>query len=172
MKALLFAGGAALALTSTFVLAQSSPESLLPPGFDDPTPAPSPTPRPTAAAPDVPAPASTSVPVIQPIPGVDEGPSAPVDLPDDLPSLAELEAMDPDELDELLGLKPRFDIPPAAQRSLAEVGVLGPDEGGFVTASLAVQPATLVRAALAGTRGPLVSRWGHILLRRALSSRG
>ena len=173
MKALLFAGGAALALTSTFVLAQSSPESLLPPGFDDPTPAPSPTPtpRPTAAAPDVPAPASTSVPVIQPIPGVDEGPSAPVDLPDDLPSLAELEAMDPDELDELLGLKPRFDIPPAAQRSLAEVGVLGPDEGGFVTASLAAQPATLVRAALAGTRGPLVSRWGHILLRRALSSR-
>src|SRR5690606_12346508 len=31
--------------------------------------------------------------------------------------------------------------------------------------------ASLVRAALRGTRGPLVSRWGHILLRRALASR-
>ena len=173
MKALLFAGGAALALTSTFVLAQSSPESLLPPGFDDPTPAPSPTPtpRPTAAAPDVPAPASTSVPVIQPSPGVDEGPSAPVDLPDDLPSLAELEAMDPDEIDELLGLKPKFDIPPAARRAVREVGVIGPGEGGFPTGSLDDQPPALIRAALAANRGPLVSRWGHILLRRALASR-
>lgn len=170
MKAALFVGGAALALSSSFVLAQSAPESLLPPGFDDPAPAPSPTPtpRPTATSTAAPAPSATNTPVIQPLPELDV---ADIELPPDLPSLEELEAMDTDELDELLGLKPRDDIPRAARRSLAEVGVLAPDEGGFATGALAAQPASLVRAALAGTRGPLVSRWGHILLRRALASR-
>lgn len=172
MRKLFLAGGAVLALSSTFVFAQGSPESLLPPGFDEPTPAPSPTPAPRPTGTDAPAPTSTSVPVIQDIPGVAESdPLAGIELPDDLPSLEELEAMDTDELDELLGLKPKFDIPAAARRSLARVGVLGPEEGGFATASLAAQPASLVRAAIAGTRGPLVSRWGHILLRRALASR-
>ena len=174
MRKLVLAGGAAaLALSSTFVLAQGSPESLLPPGFDEPAPAPSPTPtpRPTATG-DAPAPTATSVPVIQDLPGADESdPLAGIELPDDLPSLEELEAMDTDELDELLGLKPKFDIPAAARRSLARVGLIGPGEGGFAAASLAAQPASLVRAAIAGTRGPLVSRWGHILLRRALASR-
>lgn len=173
MKAILFAGGAALALSSTFVLAQSAPESLLPPGFDDPapapTPSPTPTPRPTATSTAAaPTPGATSAPVIQPLPGLD---AAEVELPADLPSIEELEAMDTDELDELLGLKPSYDIPPAARRSLAQVGVLGPEEGGLATASLAAQPAALVQAVLAGTRGPLVSRWGHVLLRRALASR-
>ncbi|MGI8943448.1 MAG: hypothetical protein ACR2FJ_04300 [Qipengyuania sp.] len=79
--------------------------------------------------------------------------------------------MSTEELDELLGLRPRYDMPPGARRSLARVGVISAQEGGFPGASLARQPAALVRAALAGTNGPLVSRWGHILLRRALASR-
>lgn len=171
MRAILFAGGAALALSSTFVLAQSAPESLLPPGFDNPapTPTPTPTPRPTATSTVAPTPDATSTPVVQPLPEL-EVPDD-LELPEDFPSIEELEAMDTDELDELLGLKPRHDIPPAARRSLVQVGVLGPGEGGFATGSLAAQPASLVRAVLAGTRGPLVSRWGHILLRRALASR-
>lgn len=37
--------------------------------------------------------------------------------------------------------------------------------------SLAGQDASLVRAAIAGNSGEMVSRWGHILLRRALASR-
>lgn len=88
-----------------------------------------------------------------------------------LPSLEQLEAMSTDDLDEALGLKPKVDIPPAARRSMEQVGVLAPAEGGLPTYSLARQPAQLVRAALAGTKGPVVSRWGHILLRRALASR-
>jgi hypothetical protein len=88
-----------------------------------------------------------------------------------IPSAEALEAMSIDELDNLLGLKPRFDIPPAARRSLSQVGVLGQGEGGFATAAVGKQPAGLVRAVLAGTKGPLVSRWGHILVRRALASR-
>jgi hypothetical protein len=88
-----------------------------------------------------------------------------------LPTLEELEELSTDQLDDLLGLSPEYDIPPAARRSLERVGVIAPEEGGFATASLARQPEALVRAILAGTKGPLVSRWGHILLRRALASR-
>src|SRR3546814_20922472 len=79
--------------------------------------------------------------------------------------------MSPDELDDLLGLKPSYDIPSGARRSLARVGVIDSSEGGFAYPSLARQPAALVRAALRGTSRPMVSRWGHILLRRTLASR-
>lgn len=79
--------------------------------------------------------------------------------------------MEADELDELLGLKPKFDLPPAARRSLEEVGVISVSEGGFPAGSLDNQPGALVKAALAGNSGQMVSRWGHILLRRALASR-
>jgi hypothetical protein len=165
-------GGAVLAVSSTLALA--APESLLPPIFDEPAPAPTPAPapRPTAAAP---APTETSGPVVQPLPDAapgtagDDGTAA-ISL-EDFPSLEEIEAMDPDDIDELFGLKPKYDIPPGAQRALRRVGVIGSGEGGFPSRSLAGQPASLVRAALAGTRRPLVSRWGHILLRRALASR-
>lgn len=92
-------------------------------------------------------------------------------MPSGLPSLRELESLDPDKLDELLGLKPKFDIPPAARRSLSQVGILASTEGGLPAQSLVNQPASIVRAALAGTKGPMVSRWGHIMLRRALVSR-
>jgi len=183
--------GAALALSSTLALA--APESLLPPSFR--TPAPSPTPTPTAAPTPAPAPAATprpvsrvtpgatpgaaptpvptSAPIIQPLPNVG---AAVEPLPSELagrrlPSLSELEQMDEDELNQLFGLTPSADIPPGARRALSRVGVIGSGEGGLPSGSLAGQPAALVRAALAGMRGPVVSRWGHILLRRALASR-
>ena len=164
--------GAALALTSTLALA--APESLLPDTFDDPAPAPAPAPRPAPAPGVAPAPSGPSTPVVQPLPGAQSpgsGLDVEVTLPDDFPSLAELEAMDPDEVDELLGIKPKFDIPPAARRAVREIGVIGEGEGGFPVGSLDDQPPQLIRAALAANRGPLVSRWGHILLRRALASR-
>lgn len=172
MKRLLFAGAAALALTSGLVVAAEQPESLLPPGFDDPRPAPSPTPAPRPAGTPAPtAPGNNNVggAIVQPLPTIPDGPIPA--LPEGLPSLEDLENLDPDELDNLLGLKPRFDIPPAARRSMSQVGILAPGEGGMPTGALASQPASLVRAALGGTTRPLVSRWGHILLRRALASR-
>lgn len=165
--------GAALALSSTVVLAQRSPESILPPGMDTPAPSPSPTPAPAPAPTSSPNPAepAQSGEVVQPLPSA----ARPVDTSDvdlsDIPSVAELEAMTTEELDDLFGLKPRFDIPPAARRSTSEIGVIGPGEGGLPTASLARQPASIVQAALGAMEGPLISRWGHILLRRTLASR-
>lgn len=158
--------------------AQQKPESLLPPGFDDPAPTPTPrsTPAPlptpgTSPAPAAPTsgPPQASVPVdpasLPPLPSITR------DELSRLPTLDELESMSTEELDQLLGLKPKSDIPPGARRALTRVGVLAADEGGLPPGALFNQPEALVRAALAGTKGQLVSRWGHILLRRALASR-
>lgn len=162
-----FGGAGLLALASGLALAQNTPANLLPPGLQEPAPSPSPSPA-------SPQPGSTSIPVIQPLPRSGAAQPPPAELPafdGDLPTLEELERMSTDELDELLGLKPKVDIPPGARRSLSQVGLLSAAEGGLPPRSLANQPPSLVRAALGGTSGPLVSRWGHILLRRALASR-
>ncbi|MDC8753084.1 hypothetical protein OIK40_00320 [Erythrobacter sp. sf7] len=173
-------GGAGLA---SFAAAQGKPESILPPGFDDPVPAPSPTPSPRSAATTAPPPIARpapgdAVPVAGGIPAAPAASAETAPLPsisrDDLarlPTLEELEGMSTEELDQLLGLKPKFDIPPGARRAMTRVGVLSSAEGGLPPRALAKQPPALVRAALAGNRGPMVSRWGHILLRRALASR-
>jgi len=176
-NALLLTLGSALALTSALVVAQDAPESLLPPGFDKPRPGPS-----RSGPPPVTVTkgstntgggsSSVSVPVVQQVPGAASTSAAP-GLPAGvrIPTLQELERMSPEELDELLGLKPRSDMPPAARRSLKQVGVLADYEGGLPAGALANQSGALVRAALDGNKGQLVSRWGHILLRRALASR-
>lgn len=177
VAAIALGGALAAGLSTGLASAQQAPESLLPPGFDDPAPTPTPAPRPTAAPTPVPAApgAVPTGPLPPPVPGV------PADLPaapqlseeelSRLPSLEELEELSTDQLDDLLGLKPKFDIPPAARRSMARVGLISTDEGGLPSQALARQPAKLVRAILKGTKGPLVSRWGHIMMRRALASR-
>jgi len=171
--------GAALGLTSVWAMAQDAPESLLPPGFDRPAARPVSKPSRPAAAPVAPsvatpatAPASVSTPVIQPLPGgVATTPGGPVTLPANLPSLEALEAMSPEELDVALGLAPKDDIPAAARRAMKQIGVLDEGEGGLPAWNLARQDPQLIRAAMDGNSGQLVSRWGHILLRRALASR-
>ncbi len=173
---ILLAGGAVLALSSALVVAQDAPKSLLPPGFDRPRPAATraatPPSSPTVTRGGAPAAPgnAVSVPVVQAVPG-EAGAGAALPSGVKLPTLQELEAMSPEELDELLGIKPRFDMPAAARRSLRQVGVLASYEGGLPAGSLARQNAALVKATLDGNKGPLVSRWGHILLRRALASR-
>jgi len=175
-------GGLVLGLTSSLALA--APEDLLPPIFNNPPPQPAQPDRPAQPAPAAsPRPASpppgtapTSSPVIQPLPGSLPGSlpgeaGAPLPLPADFPSLEEIEEMDEQEINALFGLRAKFDVPPAARRATARIGVISTAEGGFPSQSLAGQPAGLVRAALEGMKAPMVSRWGHILLRRVLTSR-
>lgn len=189
MKRAAILSGAAAIILGVGTLAGAQ-ESLLPPGFDDPEPAPQPAPAPApppviAPQPTVPvAPSapvrgngSVSSPVVQSAPSSSSSSSTSpvsstrgIDL-SRLPSLEELEDLSTDELDELLGLKPKFDMPPAARRSLDRVGLLSKAEGGVVPSALARQPAALVAATIEGTNGRLVSRWGHIMLRKAVLSR-
>lgn len=173
--------GSILALTSVWAAAQTSTgpgTSRSNQGGSAPlagprsTPSADGSPRPAASG----EPAVVSSPVVQQIGSssshsVAAPPPPKVELPSNLPTLRQIEAMSPDQLDDLLGLKPKYDIPPAARRSLEQVGILGVDEGGFGPGAMSGQDPGLVHALLAGNDGQLVSRWGHILLRRALVSR-
>lgn len=185
MRPAFLAAGAMLALTSVLALAQGAPESLLPPGFNEPAAAPAPTPSPRASAAGQgslarPAAPATSTPVIQALPG-EPGFSLPLAKPAGavpeegtlkrLPSLEELARMTPEDFQDLLGLKPDFDMPAGARRAMSHVGLIDTDEGGLDGTALSMQNGRLIRLALAANRGSLVSRWGHILLRRALASR-
>ncbi|MBB3032683.1 hypothetical protein [Alteriqipengyuania lutimaris] len=172
----LLAGVALAVLAAPIALAAGNPQSLLPPETQDPAPSPAPAPAPAPAPSPSAAPSPTASPAVQENEGTGAGQSDSADESSGsgrgrLPTLEELEALDTDELDELLGLRPSFDIPPAQRRETSRVGILAEGEGGLPAASLANQPESLVRAAISGTQGRLVSRWGHITLRRALASR-
>ena len=165
--------GGLIALSSAVVVAQDAPESLLPPGFDQPAPTPTPGPRsgarPTPGSNVAPGTGGTSVsvPVIQPLPGVagSTAPRAPAGR-----SIAD--ELDPALLQELIDAqRPRSDIPAQQSRNLMRAGLFDQSEGGFAADDTRVLNGSYVRAVLEGTKGPLVSRWGSILLRRALVSR-
>ena len=161
--------GALVAASSAMVIAQDAPESLLPPGFDQPAPAPAPAPRPNSrpASGSAPGRVGTSVPVIQPLPG-----SGAVAAPRAAPGTSIADQLDPALLQELIDAqRPRADIPPQQARSLIRVGVLDEADGGLPADDTRVLNGSYVRTVLEGTKGPLVSRWGSILLRRALVSR-
>ena len=169
-------------------LAVAAQESLLPPGFDEkpaqaPRKPPSP-PRPAGSA-AAPAPARTSAPAVVTIqrpassptaqavsvPQVQPVPDAAAPAVPAAPGNA-LAGIDPALIDQLVAsAKPKADIPPQAQRSLARVGFYDQADGGFPAVSSHYLNGPFVAGLLTGLRGELVSRWGHILLRRALASR-
>lgn len=183
----LVALGLVLSAGLTGVLAAQ--ESLLPPGLDE-RPAPRPRPKPTAPAtstpratpspvahPATPAPRPTATAAPVHLPPV----ASPAALPEDTGVTAgalatapfdPIDAIDPAVIDQLVqNAAPKFDIPPNARRSLDRVGFLAESDGGLPFVSTHYLSGDYVGALLNGIRGPLVSRWGHILLRRALASR-
>ncbi len=169
-RVILLAG--TLLACSAVALAQQGPESLLPPGFDKPQPKAAP-PAATPASGGQSAPTSISSPVVQALPGSSQGGAASgeLKLPTNIPSLDRIEKMPTEELSALLDNKSKFDVPAGARRAMKQVGLLDANEGGLPSWTLASQNPSLVRAVLAKNNGKLVSRWGHILLRRALASR-
>lgn len=190
-RVLWLCGVAAFAAVSGTLVAQ---ESLLPPGFDSPPaptrpapqrssspsrtttaprPATSAAARPLATAPEpnsVSAPTSTSVPVVQAIPA--SRPAVGAGTGGGNSDEALLNSIDPVLLEKLIqSAKPKFDIPLSGRRSLDIVGVIDEREGGFPVVSTHYLNGPFVEGVIAKTRGRFVSRWGHILARRALSSR-
>lgn len=163
------------ALGSGLAVAQRAPEDLLPPVAEKPAArSPRPRPSPVAQSRPAPAPSIAARPVIAAaptIPAAQPAPADPAALAARLPNLQNLDKLPPDQLDALLGLRPKYDMPAGARRAMQRVGVIGSGEGGLPPLSLAHQNAALVRAALDGNHGRMVSRWGHILLRRVLASR-
>lgn len=144
--AALLAGGALIAPA----IGQQSPESLLPPGFNNPPPAAAPAP----AAPAAPAPGANAPAASSPAPLLPDAPAAPsTDLP-----------LEGDNVADAAPPPPPPELPPAARRSLDRIGVdagygagaFGDVDGRYLT--------TLMRL----VQTPIASRWAEITLRRML----
>lgn len=140
-------------------LGQQGPESLLPEGFGDPAPPPAPTTsRPpttgtvTPSTPTSPGPASTV-------------PAASAEAADD----AEEDEEDEEEEEEELVIK--YDVPPAARRSLKAIGIVSPATGGFPAEAFGTTDGVFLKQVVNRTTGPIASRWGTIMARRLLASR-
>ena len=140
------------------VIAQESPESLLPPGFGEAPPAP-PASAPQPARPATP---GAPVPMVQPLPPSSEVPSADNALAG--------EAVDELSEEELAAQKQKYDLPPGAQRSLDRVGPLTPARLGLEPDAFGGQSGPFLATVMKETRAPVTSRWASILLRRALLS--
>lgn len=165
---------AAVSLTALLVaipvLGQSSPESLLPPGFGDnaaasrpaPTPSPTPAPGPVPARPATPAANDSSSQTVsdQTVPESDLN----------IPSLPEDRAeVDLDALDD--AFQPKYELSPGERRSLSEIGVLTPRYNGLPKDAFGQEGGQYLTSLIKNLNGPILSRWGSILLRRTLLSK-
>ncbi|MEW4468247.1 hypothetical protein AB1K62_10485 [Parasphingorhabdus sp. JC815] len=163
-------GIAALAL-SLPVLGQSSPESLLPPGFGDPDPAPAPTPSPTPSPAPTPAPRPSSS-------NTASGPASGSVTNSSGMSSEESVAAGPDSLDEGevdLGaiderLMQQYYLPSKALRSMDQIGVLTESSGGMKADAFGGEGGQYLTNLIKNLHGPIISRWASILLRRTLLS--
>ena len=155
----------AVAFVSAPVIGQNeAPESLLPPGFNDPAPAPSqteppPLPEPgrTAPVPSLPSPAAPQAPLPS-LAGQEESDEA---LSEELAALQE-------QLEEQLALTQA--LPPGARRSLDLIGPLTEANGGYAAASLGNIGGRYAQTLVRRIGGRLVSRWASLGLQRLLLS--
>lgn len=140
-------------------LGQQGPESLLPEGFGDPAPPPAPpTNRPPTAGPAA--------------PGTPTSPSPSSSSSTSVKDPKDDEEEDEDEEDEEEEeLVIRYDVPPAARRSLKAVGIISGASGGFPAEAFGTTDGEFLKQVATRTTGPIASRWGTILARRLLSSR-
>ncbi|WP_284053264.1 hypothetical protein [Stakelama marina] len=151
-------GAIAVALTAAGIPAvgQDVPESLLPPGFNEPaTPAPTPAPTssPTRRAPTpVPSPVATPAPAATP-----ESGATPEPTPTPTPTQSVEEMM-------------KYELPPSAKRSLERVGFAAPRQLGFTANGYGGSDGQLLEALMRRVDAPLPSRWLSIGLRRALTA--
>ncbi|MBL0924101.1 MAG: hypothetical protein IBJ12_06485 [Sphingomonadaceae bacterium] len=159
-KTALLAAGALAIVFALPALGQQGPESLLPEGFGDPPPPPSsPTTRPPAAGPVVPG-TPTS-----PLPATNVAPPASNGVDEDEGDEEEDEEEEEDEL------AIRYDVPPAARRSLTAVGIISDASGGFPADAFGNTDGAFLKQVVSRTTGPIASRWGTIMARRLLASR-
>jgi hypothetical protein len=146
-------GFAALLLAGVGVpaLGQDTPESLLPPGFDDPAPTPAPAPGP--------APAPTRA--AQPLAPVDG-----VALPADTEPGNAAEGVQEQVAIDLS----RYELPEFARHSLARVGAFAAGNAAFPADSFGGADGRFLQVLMRRMDAPIASRWASIVLRRALMS--
>jgi hypothetical protein len=136
-------------------LGQQGPESLLPEGFGDPAP----------SAPNNPARPSSSTPST-----TKAGTSPANPASGDVSTDAAADDAEEDEED-AQEMVIRYDVPPAARRSLSAIGIISETSGGFPASSFGATNGAFLKQVVERTSGPIASRWGTIMARRLLASR-
>jgi hypothetical protein len=159
LSSLIFVTAGVVAIGAALpVLGQQGPESILPPGFGDPPPPPPPSTKGPAPK------QATGAPT-----GSQGGTTSAKGTTSTGGSKSSADAKTDDEDEEETEI--RYDVPPTARRSLKQIGIMSEAGGGFpATAFGSVKGEFLLNAARS-TKGPLASRWGTIMARRALASR-
>jgi hypothetical protein len=151
-KTAILVGAATLIFALPALGQQNAPESILPPGFSDPVAPPPPSsPKPPVNTTERPS-ASHSTP---------SGPNI------NAKKESEKAALDGDVLDQEV----HYDVPPAARRSLSEIGYITDSSGGYGRDVFGQANGVYLSHILGTTNGPIASRWGSILTRRMLASR-
>ena len=146
-------------------LGQDRPESILPPGFGDPTPAPTQAPaRPQPNQPVAPPPSAS--------PAVASPPSSPIDGsiptagPGPVPSPGATPPLPTD-----FAAFVRADMPDYARRSLTRIGAAGPADGAMGPRAFGRADGRFLEMLMRRVKAPIASRWVSIALRRALLAR-
>jgi hypothetical protein len=159
---LLLAGAALAALGASIALGQDNrghdrPESILPPGFNDPVATPAPAPAPSAA----PRADGTVVTPVAPASGA----PTPLPTPTATPSVAPVDpAIE-------AAIRARYEIPPYARRSIGLLGPAGPADGALGPDAFGHTDGQFLETLMRRLDTPITSRWVAIGLRRALASR-
>jgi hypothetical protein len=148
----LLAGASAVALWPA--LAQSGPESILPPGFGPTQPAESSAPK---------APERPETPPVNLLPATPDNGTASPATSDTIGDLIETTGNNSET-----ALVAPPDLPPEAQRSLDGVGLIPANESGFAADGFGTTDGRFLSALMRNITAPLASRWQSILLRRAL----
>jgi hypothetical protein len=169
--------GAAALIVAIPAIGQDRPESLLPPGFSDPTPPPttppasppSSNPSPPQGEPDYVRSPDTPSSNGDSLGGSNRRNAARQETGGDDKKPASL--LDELDIDDLEALRITYDVPAAKRRSLAQVGTISVSNGGLPVDAFGTADGTALKSVLKVTHGPLASRWGSIMARRALSSR-
>ena len=136
-------------------LGQQGPESLLPEGFGDPAP----------SAPNNPARPSSSSPSTT---KAGTSPANPASGAVSADAAADDAEEDEEDAQEMVV---RYDVPPAARRSLNAIGIISETSGGFPASSFGATNGAFLKQVVERTSGPIASRWGTIMARRLLASR-
>ena len=136
---------------------QDKPESLLPPGFDEPAPAPAPrpAPAPAPAAPAATTPGAAPIPSV-PVLGGDSSALSNATEVADLP-------VGPVDLS-------RYELPDFAKHSLNRTGVLAAGNIPFPAKAFGATDGRTLAVLMQRLGAPVASRWVSIALRRALMS--
>ncbi len=164
-KSLMLAlGGLSILALALPAIGQEAPESLIPEGFETP---PAKTPPPKQTPPPASTPETTAPSASPPAAGSSRASGGSRSSAGGSSSSTG-DGEEGDALEDEIPI--RYDVPPAARRSMRKIGIITEKSGGFPATAFGETDGKILLDIISKTNGPLASRWGTIVTRRLLAS--